>query len=178
MIYEVLSIDALLNDPVNGWLHFKYFCLATWSGCYIFKKLYPGGAVRFHRVTSRYFPSFFRNINTLVTWISRSYLTFIVTAWLWWYLSNTDGLQTLKQVLLCNQEILIIAILGLFVGRPNIRTDQGGGSVNTRDINSLHAKFFRGNINIYLHFVSLLHIDTTQVLKILPQVRLGPTYST
>ena len=36
---------------------------------------------------------------------------------------------------------------------------------------------FRGNINIYLHFISLLHTDMTQVLKILPQVRPGPTYS-
>ena len=42
----------------------------------------------------------------------------------------------------------------------------------------LHAKFFRGNINIYLHFMALLNIDMTQVLKILPQVRPGPTYST
>ena len=30
----------------------------------------------------------------------------------------------------------------------------------------------------YLHFMSLLHIDMTQVLKILPQVRPVPTYST
>ena len=44
-------------------------------------------------------------------------------------------------------------------------------------INPLRAKFFRGNINIYLHFMSFLHIDMTQVLKILPQVREGPTYS-
>ena len=44
-------------------------------------------------------------------------------------------------------------------------------------VNPLRAKFFRGNINIYLHFVSFLHIDLTQVLKILPQVREGPTYS-
>ena len=28
-------------------------------------------------------------------------------------------------------------------------------------INPLRAKFVRGNINIYLHFVSFLHIDTT-----------------
>ena len=35
-------------------------------------------------------------------------------------------------------------------------------------LNPLRAKFFRGNINIYLHFMSLLHIDMTQVLKILP----------
>ena len=45
-------------------------------------------------------------------------------------------------------------------------------------LNSLHAKFFRGNINIYLQFMSLLPIDVTQVLKILPHVRPGPTYST
>ena len=45
-------------------------------------------------------------------------------------------------------------------------------------INPLRAKFFWGNINIYLHFMSFLHIDWTQVLKILPQVSKGPTYST
>ena len=44
-------------------------------------------------------------------------------------------------------------------------------------INPLRAKFFRGNINIYLQFVSFILIDLTQVLKILPQVREGPTYS-
>ena len=45
------------------------------------------------------------------------------------------------------------------------------------DLNPLRAIFFRGNINIYLHFVSYLHIDTTQVVEILPQVRQEPTYS-
>ena len=54
------------------------------------------------------------------------------------------------------------------------------GSITTSDwtitLNPLSAKFFRGNINIYLHFVSFLHIDMIQVLKILPQVRQGPTY--
>ena len=45
-------------------------------------------------------------------------------------------------------------------------------------LNPLRAKFFRGNINISLHFVSFLHIDTTQVVDILPQVRQEPTYST
>ena len=44
--------------------------------------------------------------------------------------------------------------------------------------NPLRAKFFRGNINIYLHFVSFLHIDTTQVVEIPPQIRLERTYST
>ena len=46
------------------------------------------------------------------------------------------------------------------------------------EINPLPAKFFRENINIYLHFVSYLHIDTTQVVEILPQIRQEPAYST
>ena len=46
------------------------------------------------------------------------------------------------------------------------------------DSNPLRAKFFRGNISIYLHFMSLLPIDMAHVLKILPQVKPGPTYST
>ena len=45
------------------------------------------------------------------------------------------------------------------------------------NLNSLRS-FGRGNINIYLHFMSLLPIDETQVLKILPRVKPGPTYST
>ena len=45
-------------------------------------------------------------------------------------------------------------------------------------INPLRAKFFRENINIYLHFVPYLHIDTTQVVEILPQIGQEPTYST
>ena len=45
-------------------------------------------------------------------------------------------------------------------------------------INPLRAKFFRGNINIYLHFVSFLYTDMTQVVEILPQVRKESTYST
>ena len=44
--------------------------------------------------------------------------------------------------------------------------------------NPLRAKFFRGIINIYSHFISLLHIDMTQVLKIRPHVRRGPAYIT
>ena len=43
--------------------------------------------------------------------------------------------------------------------------------------NPLQAKFFRENINIYWLFVSFLHIDMTQVLKILSQVREGLTCS-
>ena len=45
-------------------------------------------------------------------------------------------------------------------------------------LNPLRAKFFRGNINIYLHFVLFLHINTTQVVEIFPQIRQEPTYLT
>ena len=45
-------------------------------------------------------------------------------------------------------------------------------------INPLRAKFFRRNINIYLHCVSFLHIDTTQVVEIPLQIRQEPTYAT
>ena len=41
-----------------------------------------------------------------------------------------------------------------------------------------HAKFFRGNQNIYLHFMSFLHIDITQAVEIIPQVRQELAYST
>ena len=40
-----------------------------------------------------------------------------------------------------------------------------------RCLNPLRAKFFRGNVKIYLHFVSFLHISMIQVIEILPQVR-------
>ena len=42
-------------------------------------------------------------------------------------------------------------------------------------INPLHATFFKGNMNIYLHFMSLVNINMTQVIEILPQIRQGPT---
>ena len=52
------------------------------------------------------------------------------------------------------------------------------GPIDAQHINPLHAKFFRRNKNIHLHFMSLLHIDMTRVIGILPQVRPGLTYST
>ena len=45
-------------------------------------------------------------------------------------------------------------------------------------VNPWRAKFFRGNSNIYLHFMSFLQIDMTQEVEILPQIRQEPTYST
>ena len=48
----------------------------------------------------------------------------------------------------------------------------------TARFNPLHAKFFRGNKNIYLHFMSFPYIDITQVVEILPQVRQVLTHST
>ena len=37
---------------------------------------------------------------------------------------------------------------------------------------------FRENINMYLHFMSFLQTNKTQVVEIPPRVRQGPTYST
>ena len=34
------------------------------------------------------------------------------------------------------------------------------------------------HVYVYLHFVSFLHNDTTQVVEILPQISQEPTYST
>ena len=45
-------------------------------------------------------------------------------------------------------------------------------------LNPLRATFFRGNINIYLHFMSFLHTNIIQVVEIPPRVRQGPAYST
>ena len=43
--------------------------------------------------------------------------------------------------------------------------------------NSLCAKFFRGNINMYLHFMSFLHTDMPMIIEILPHIRAGLTNS-
>ena len=45
-------------------------------------------------------------------------------------------------------------------------------------INPWRAKFLRENINIYLHYMSFLHTNKTQVAEIPPRVRQGPAYST
>ena len=39
-------------------------------------------------------------------------------------------------------------------------------------LNSLRAKFFRGNINMYSYFMSFLHTDTPKVIEILPRTYL------
>ena len=43
--------------------------------------------------------------------------------------------------------------------------------------NPLHSKFVTENKNIYLHFMSFLHIDITQIVGILPQVTQEVTFS-
>ena len=45
-------------------------------------------------------------------------------------------------------------------------------------LNTLRAKFFRGNKNIYLHLMSFVNTDMTQVVEIFPQVRQELIYST
>ena len=44
--------------------------------------------------------------------------------------------------------------------------------------NSLYAEFFSGKINMRLQFISFLHTDITQLVKILSRVRQEITYST
>ena len=46
------------------------------------------------------------------------------------------------------------------------------------NVNPLRAKFFREIINIYLHFMSFLHINKAQVVEIPPSVRQGSAYFT
>ena len=50
-------------------------------------------------------------------------------------------------------------------------------SYYSKNLNPLHAKVFRGNKNTYLHFMLFFHVDMTQVVEILPQVRQELTYS-
>ena len=45
-------------------------------------------------------------------------------------------------------------------------------------LDNFYANYLRGNINIYLHFMSFLHNNKTQVVEIPPPVRQGPSYST
>ena len=46
------------------------------------------------------------------------------------------------------------------------------------DLNPLRANIFRGNRNIYLHFMSFLDFDMTQEVEIIVQIRKKLTYST
>ena len=71
-----------------------------------------------------------------------------------------------------NQEMLRLSALS------RVGSNQECCDVLIQVLNPLHAKFCRGNINIYLHFVSFLHIDMKKVVEILPQIRQEPTYST
>ena len=56
--------------------------------------------------------------------------------------------------------------------------DSASMNVGIDLLNPLRVEFFTGNKNIYLHFMSFLHIDMTQVVEILARVRQGPTYFT
>ena len=86
------------------------------------------------------------------------------------------------------QRIELLGLLSLYMGNRTYKTsngthrqsgaDQWPLSLTWINFNPLRAKFFRGNINLYLHFVSFLHVCTTQVVEILPQIRQETTYST
>ena len=57
---------------------------------------------------------------------------------------------------------LIYKILSGDPGQDNwSQTVWSSGHLLNNIFNSLRAKFFGGNINIYLHLMSLLHIDMT-----------------
>ena len=45
------------------------------------------------------------------------------------------------------------------------------------EIQSFTYQIFQKEQNIYLHFMPFLHIDLTQVVEILPQVKQDITYS-
>ena len=74
--------------------------------------------------------------------------------------------------------IFLFSNINLPLKYRGIRQEQLPGTPLVTWINSLRAKFCRGYINIYLHFMSLFHIDKTRVFKILPEVIPGPIYST
>ena len=59
--------------------------------------------------------------------------------------------------------------------RSKFREERNGDG---EDINPLRAKFFRVNINMYLHSMSFLRTNKTQVVEIPPRVRQGPAYTT
>ena len=46
---------------------------------------------------------------------------------------------------------------------------------NTRSVNSLRAKIFNRNINMYLQFSPSIYTDMTQVVEILPREKQGHT---
>ena len=61
---------------------------------------------------------------------------------------------------------------------PQRQQGQGVGRDPSEFSLTLYMLIFSGNKNIYLHFMSFLHIDMTQVVEILLQVRQELTYST
>ena len=55
---------------------------------------------------------------------------------------------------------------------------KGTTEMTAYKFNPLRAISFRENRNIYLHFMSFLHTNKTQVVEIPPLVRQGPAYYT
>ena len=66
---------------------------------------------------------------------------------------------------------------GITIDRPTSRIIWADARTEA-SVNSLRAKFFRVNINIYLHFMSFLHTYKTRVFEIPPRVRQGPAHFT
>ena len=83
--------------------------------------------------------------------------------------------QNAKKILILKYTVLDIGTMLFLLHMIQVTEDPGRLE---HGLNPLGAKFFRGNTNIYLHFMSFLRNDITQVVEILPQVRQGTTYST
>ena len=92
--------------------------------------------------------------------------------------------SVIKHIVCCSviqstrHRVLARTINGKILDAHFLTRSQTGRLFINVDFNSLRADFFRENINIYLHFVSFLHIDTTREVEIPPQIRQEPTYFT
>ena len=85
----------------------------------------------------------------------------------WNYLHISRGANELSHEVSWQGSSFLLAIKGVLKTcvMTSILSSLGGYDwVPLQWFNPLRAKFFRGNINIYLHFVSFLHIDTMQVV--------------
>ena len=68
-------------------------------------------------------------------------------------------------------------ILGWNKYNLEIESEFGLNIVKYEMLNLYMLNFTEGTKTYFLHFMSFLHIDMTQVVEILSQVRQGPTYS-
>ena len=143
-----------------------------------------------HLLTIHSFDNMVDLVNRFIRNISRFYdfvrsqidwfvMNIIRVGWLIWWLTDTrNRKQTMAVITFFGLVILFCFSIRLFTGYYRMTVSLSKSSTICTSASPFTCSFFIGNINLYLHFMSLLHIDMTHVLKILPQVRPGPTYST